>query len=173
MYSITLTVLYSVFSQPFDCVFCILGISHPFDCIIYSWPLARQLLANGAAEKSGYYIRKRSEKCAGNIFTKSEKYKVKKVKKWKVRWHIFTKSEKYKVKKVKSAPAVFSPNSKGCLQKRPAFSAFCIWQYFHQIPRDVCREGLLFLGGIIWWNLNIEQETLRKRSIYSKASASR
>ena len=94
MYSIKLTILYSVFSQPFDCVFCILGISHPFDCIIYSWPLARQLLANGAAEKSGYYIRKRSEKCAGNIFTKSEKYKVK-------------KSEK-----VKSALAIFSPKVK-------------------------------------------------------------
>ena len=43
--------------------------SHPFDCIIYSWPLPRQLAANGsAAEKSGYYIRKRSEKHGGNIF---------------------------------------------------------------------------------------------------------
>ena len=43
--------------------------SHPFDCIIYSWPLPRQLPANGTAEKSGYYIRKRGEKHGSNIFS--------------------------------------------------------------------------------------------------------
>ena len=115
-------------------------------------PLARQLLANGTAEKSGYYIRKQSEKRSGNIFAKFLEMSAERIRDWAAafsRRNNLVKPENW-ARNVEEGKDLF-------IQKLP--NKLVLYTKFWKVLRNkfphFIKIGFLYFTMKFWWHLLI------------------